>query len=85
MVESKWSIKILSSLSEESPQNFSTVQEQFDTSNDVITDRLRLLAEYDLIDRREHTRRDVRYSITKRGERFLDELRDLNSLLRKGL
>jgi DNA-binding HxlR family transcriptional regulator len=84
VVEPKWSIEILLSLSNDSPQNFSEIQEQFDTSNDVITARLRLLSEHGLVDRAEHSRKDVRYSITDRGEQFVAGLRHLETILRDG-
>lgn len=81
VVEPKWSLEILAALSEESPQNFSAIEGQFDTSSDVITSRLRLLVNYGLVERTEHSRRDVRYGITDRGEWFLRQIVGLDSRL----
>ena len=81
VVGPKWSLAILAFLSEESPQNFSAIETRFNTSSDVITERLRLLVAYDLVDRTEHTRRDVRYGITDRGDRILELITDLHQLL----
>jgi DNA-binding HxlR family transcriptional regulator len=82
VVGSKWSLEILATLSDESPQNFSTIEEQFDTSGDVISERLKLLVGYDLVDRTEHSRRDVRYGITDRGDRFLGHLSRMDTFLK---
>jgi DNA-binding HxlR family transcriptional regulator len=84
VVEPKWSLEILATLSEESPQNFSAVEEQFDTSSDVIANRLRLLVDYGLVERTEHSRRDVRYGITDRGGWFLQRIVELDGRLSSG-
>ena len=81
LIEPKWSLEILVSLSEESPQNFSAIERQFDTSSDVVSGRLQLLVEYELVSRTEHTARDVRYSIKPHGERFLARLAELEEFL----
>ena len=81
IVGSKWSLEILSTLYRESPQNFSTINKKFDTSPDVISERLKLLAEYGLIDRVEYSRRDVRYNITDHGITILDRVLRLDNHL----
>ena len=81
VVEPKWSLEILAALSEESPQNFSAIERQFDTSSDVITSRLRLLVDYGLVERTEHSRRDVRYGITDQGDWFLRRIIELDGRL----
>jgi DNA-binding HxlR family transcriptional regulator len=81
VVEPKWSLEILATLAAESPQNFSQIERQFDTSNDVITARLRLLVEYELVERSEYTVKDVRYSVTERGEATLELVEELETLL----
>lgn len=81
VVEPKWSLEILATLAAKGPQNFSRIEAQFDTSNDVITARLRLLAEHGLIDRTEYTAKNVQYEITERGQEALELLGAIETLL----
>jgi DNA-binding HxlR family transcriptional regulator len=83
VVSRKWTTALLTALVEESPQNFSALEDRFDTSSDVVTETLQLLAEFDLVERRERSHRDVRYSITNRGRRFLEGVDDLEALLER--
>jgi DNA-binding HxlR family transcriptional regulator len=79
----KWTTALLKTLAEESPQNYSSLEGRFDTSSDVVTDTLQLLAKYDLVERQERSHRDVRYSITSRGRRFLKGVNTLETLLQR--
>lgn len=84
VVEPKWSLDVLIAVSEDGPLNYTEIEERFDTSSDVITDRLRLLTDYGLVERNERTRKDVRYSITRQGIRFLKQISGLDDLLTGG-
>ncbi|MBB6647866.1 winged helix-turn-helix transcriptional regulator [Halobellus ruber] len=84
VIKPKWSLEILAALSAESPQNFSQIETQLETSSDIITKRLRLLEKYGLIDRTEHTTKNVQYEITERGEEVLKRLETIDTLLENG-
>ena len=84
VIKPKWSLEILAALAAESPQNFSRIETQFDTSSDVITERLRLLEKYGLIDRKEHTAKNVQYKITERGKKVLKRLETIDTILESG-
>lgn len=81
VVKPKWSLDVLVVLSEDGPLNYTAIEDQFDTSSDVITERLRLLTGHGLIERDERTRRDVRYKITKQGVAFLEKIGELDDLV----
>lgn len=82
VVKPKWSLEILAALTAESPQNFSQLETQFDTSNDVLTNQLRVLEEHGLIDRTEYSAKNVQYQITERGKKVLDRLETIETLLK---
>ena len=77
----KWSILILRFLDEDSPQNFSQIESEFDTSSDVISERLKQLREFGLLIRDEQSPKDVRYSITANGEELLHLVDEIHELL----
>jgi DNA-binding HxlR family transcriptional regulator len=81
VIEPKWSLDVLVAVSEDGPLNYTAVEERFNTSSDVITKRLHLLAKYGLVDRTEHTPKDVRYSITDLGVVFLQKLDELDGII----
>lgn len=81
VVGTKWTLEILSYLSEGRPANFTAIESEFETSSDVITEKLQMLTKRGLLDREERSSRDVRYSITDRGSEVLDLLGDLESVL----
>jgi DNA-binding HxlR family transcriptional regulator len=77
----KWAIDILQFLDEEGPKNYSQIEAEFDTSSDVITNRLQQLTDTNLLTRRERSTKDVRYSLTENGEELIVLLEDIQSLL----
>lgn len=79
----KWAIEILKRLSTETSLNYTAIESSFDTSSDVITDRLVELEEVGLIKRREQNAIDVRYGITDEGERVLSLLQEIEQIIDK--
>ena len=77
----KWSIQILRSLNINSPQNFSQLESEFDTSSDVISNRLKQLRSFGFLVREEQSPKDVRYSITADGEELLALVDEIHELL----
>ena len=77
----KWSIQILRSLNSNSPQNFSQLESEFDTSSDVISNRLKQLRSFGFLIREELSPKDVRYSITADGEELLTLVDEIHELL----
>lgn len=78
----KRTLEILAVLEAEGPLNFSDIEREVNTSSDIITDRLTLLRDYGLVDRTERSQRDVRYTITEKGEDVLEVTRRLERLLK---
>ncbi|SDQ39831.1 winged helix-turn-helix transcriptional regulator [Natronobacterium texcoconense] len=77
----KWSIEILGFLAKNSPQNYSDIAEEFDTSSDIIVNRLQQLVDTGLLERDERSVKDVQYSITEDGEELIKILEDADNLL----
>lgn len=77
----KWALDILWYLDDEGAQNYSGIEDEFETSSDVVAKRLRQLADAGLIERDERSRRDVRYSITADGHKVLELVQQLHQLL----
>ena len=77
----KWSLEILGFLAKNSPQNYSDIAEEFDTSSDIIVDRLQQLVDTGLLERDERSVKDVQYSITENGEELIKILQDADTLL----
>jgi len=77
----KWALEILRLVSEEGTQNYSQIEAEFDTSSDVIVERLEELAAVGLIDRNERGPKDVRYAITADGQEFLALVDQIQRLL----
>lgn len=75
----KWSLEILQFLAEDSPQNYSRIETEFDTSSDVVVERLQLLVNAGLLERTEKSSKDVQYSITSDGEELVDLLEEVNA------
>lgn len=76
------SLDILDLLAREGTLNFSEIEAGVTTSSEVVDRYLKLLTGYGLVDRDERSSRDVRYSITERGEEVLERVADLERLLR---
>jgi len=81
VIRPKRSLEILALLADEGPLNYGEVEAHVETSSDVVTERLRLLVRYGLVERDERSSRDVRYSTTEKGETVLNRIADLNELL----
>jgi DNA-binding HxlR family transcriptional regulator len=77
----KWAVPILQYLAEEGPRNYSRIEDTFDTSSDVITDRLRELSDAGVIKRDKKSPKNVRYSITEDGEQLLSLVAEINQVL----
>ena len=76
----KWSIPILRFLNDNSPQNFSQIEAEFDTSSDVISNRLKQLRSLGFLIREAQSPKDVRYSITAEGEELLALIEEIHGL-----
>lgn len=74
-------LEVLDLLAADGPLNYTAVEAQINSSSDVISDRLTILVDHGLITRDEHSRKDVRYEITDRGEEFLSRIAAAESLL----
>ena len=81
VLKRKRAVDILVYLSERGPKNYTDIEEAFDASSDTVSDTLTLLNEYNLVDRREKTKKDVRYKITDRGFELLKLVQAISDLL----
>lgn len=77
----KWGLEIMRFLEEEGVHNYNEIEEKFDTSSDVISDRLQELVAVGLLNRNERSPRDVRYAITADGQELIQILDDVHRLL----
>lgn len=77
----KWALDILQFLATEGAQNYNKIEAEFETSSDVITERLRELEHAGLLIRNEKSTRNVQYSITIDGERLLELVEEIYELL----
>lgn len=77
----KWTLEILALLENEGTLNYSDVEDELETSSDIVSERLQTLRKYALIERVERSSRDVRYSITENGCRVLDCVNELDAIL----
>jgi DNA-binding HxlR family transcriptional regulator len=77
----KWGLEILHFLAEEGTHNYSEIETEFDTSSDIISDRLQHLSSVGLLIRDKKSHKDVRYSISPDGKKLLQRLSELQPLL----
>lgn len=77
----KWAVEILQFLANKGTQNYTQIEAEFETSSDVITDRLQHLTNVGLVHRDEKSTKDVQYSITDSGETLLELINEANQLL----
>ena len=82
LVGKKRTLEILSVVDEEGILNYSDIENRVETSSDVVSNRLDMLVSYELLERIEKSKRNVRYSVTPRGERFLGKIAELEEFLR---
>lgn len=76
------SLDILDLLAQEGTLNYSEIEAGIETSSEVIDRYLKLQIGYGLIDRDERSSRDVRYSLTGRGEEVLERVAEIERLLK---
>jgi DNA-binding HxlR family transcriptional regulator len=85
VVGPKWTLEILRLLSEKGSSGWMNYTEIAsgveETSSDVVSDRLSVLKKHNLIERNEESSRDVRYSITSKGESLLNHADKINLIL----
>lgn len=81
VLKRKRTIEILDYLSENGAKNYTEIENSFEASSDTISNTLSLLDEYQLINRREKTKKNVRYETTDRGEELLELVREINKIL----
>ena len=81
VVGAKYSLEILELLQAESPRNYSAIEDHIPASSATIADRLQMLTEHDLLARDEKSQKDVQYFLTTRGDTFLRNLDDLETVL----
>ena len=79
----KWTLEILDLLATDSPQNYSAIEADIETSSDTLTRGLGVLTEYELVTRTERSKKDVQYVITARGRTVLETARDLEDILKR--
>lgn len=77
----KWSLEILRFLANKGIHNYSKIEAEFDTSSDVISERLQQLTSVGLVSRNKESHKDVRYSITPDGEKLVEILDEIQRLL----
>lgn len=82
VVGTKWTLEILEILEQNGPQNYTSIETALSTSSDIVSDRLKLLTEYGLVERHRRSRKDVRYSITDSGRSVLSTVREFDTLLK---
>jgi len=77
----KRTLEILDYLSGGGVRNYSEIEEELETSTDTISDSLSILRNHGLVRRNEVSKKDVRYQISQKGERFLEMTLKLEAIL----
>ena len=77
----KRTLEILRLLSQEGILNYSDIESKVETSSDVISTGLITLVAYGLVERTEESQRNVRYTITDRGDDFLEKIDEIDTFL----
>lgn len=77
----KRTLEILQLLSQEGTLNYSDIESRVATSSDVISTGLDTLVAYGLVERTEESQRNVQYSITDRGDTFLENVNEIEAFL----
>lgn len=81
VVGPKRTLEILSLLSRQGTLNYTDIEQEIDTSSDVVSSSLDTLVEYGLAKRMRESQRDVRYAITEKGRTFLQNVNEIDVLL----
>ena len=77
----KRTLEILRLLSQEGTLNYSDIEPKVETSSDVISTGLNTLVTYGLVERTEESQRNVRYTVTDRGNDFLEKIDEIDTFL----
>jgi DNA-binding HxlR family transcriptional regulator len=77
----KRTLEILRLLSQEGTLNYSDIESKVETSSDVISTGLNTLVTYGLVERTEESQRNVRYTVTDRGDDFLEKIDEIDTFL----
>jgi DNA-binding HxlR family transcriptional regulator len=77
----KRTLEILRLLSQEGTLNYSDIESKVETSSDVISTGLNTLVTYGLVERTEESQRNVRYTVTDRGNDFLEKIDEIDTFL----
>lgn len=77
----KRTLEILRLLSQEGTLNYSDIESKVETSSDVISTGLNTLVAYGLVERTEESQRNVRYTVTDRGDDFLEKIDEIDTFL----
>ena len=78
----KRTIEILQLLEKNGELNFKKVDEGINSSSDTVSDTLKILVEYGLVERTQHNVNDVRYRLTENGKNALDRIRKLRNAVK---
>ncbi len=81
LIGPKRTLEILDLLQRRGPLNYSNIEDEVPSSSDTISQRLTTLSEYDLIDRREKSVKNVQYAVTERGEEVLRQVQRLQTVI----
>jgi len=81
VVGPKRTLEILSLLSRQGTLNYTDIEQEIDTSSDVVSGSLNTLVEYGLTKRMRESQRDVRYAITEKGRALLQNINEIDTLL----
>lgn len=81
LMRRKRTYEILDYLSGSEGRNFTEIATEINSSTDTIWQTLELLCEYDLVDRRERSAKNVRYVITSKGKQVHEEIDKLGEIL----
>lgn len=77
----KWALEIVHLLDEEGELNYSQIEAEFETSSDVISERLQELVDAGILSRNERSARNVQYAVTGDGEELVELLEEIHRLL----
>lgn len=77
----KWATEILELLSRKTTLNYMQIEAEFDTSSDIISNRLDELGDVGLINRQEKSARNVQYTISEDGKEVVSLLEKIDQIM----
>lgn len=77
----KWAVEILELLSTQTTLNYMQIEAEFDTSSDIISNRLDELGDAGLLKRREKSARNVQYSISEDGKEVVSLVEEIDQII----